>query len=235
MSRHDDRDRKGQPSFGNDALKSALQKVKQDLSAEKQAANQRAEAEKRAQQQRRSHHPPPPPGRSKAKGIPDDSDGDALFLAVMDDVAPVKKVERAPEPPNAAELRRARVEDDAEALAKLAELVADAEKLEVTGAGAKVSGCARGVDSGLVEALVEGRFRTAASLDLAKAATREAETKTSQFLLDSRRSGHRCVALQGVGPEGADAIARWVAGPRLARVVLAFAAVKTDVRVLLRR
>jgi len=235
LARHDDRDpKKKAPAFGNDALKAALQKVKQDVSAGKQAANVKADAERLAAQKRKTHAPPPAPGKSRPS-IAADDDGDALFLALMDDVAPVKKPELKETPADTTSLRLSRVNEDAEALAQRSELVAAPEGLTLAASGAALHGHAPGLDPSVVDALKRGDFSITTTLDLGPLATRDAQAKTEQFILDSRRAGRRAVALKNVGAAGAKAVAGWLGSGRLARVVLAFVVAGTDVRVVLRR
>ena len=193
------------PSFRNDALREAVGRWKQSGRAPTPPA-----APIKA----------PPPRPPPAARPLDDLDGDALFRAVMDDVAPIAPVRIAR--PHEPDLEK--VSEDAEALARLAELVATGEGINLSGTGESFEGLAQGVDASLLVRLRRGDFRVEARVELKGLGTDAANAQLERFLGDSRRRGHRCVLVgHGGDSPSTDRLASLLARGRLSRMVLAFA------------
>jgi DNA-nicking Smr family endonuclease len=216
------RDRKkdeAQDAFRNRALSDKLAQWK---------AEAKAQAAKAAPPEPK---PPPPPKAARPSKAPARSleDDDALFRAVMGEVAPVRS--KGPVEPRAPEVDLRVVSEEAEALAMLSELVATGEGLELADTDEYVEGAAHGVDPGLLVRLRRGDFSVQAHLDLHGLDREAARTGLEAFLVTSRRRGLRCVlVVHGRGLHSKDQIPvlkervhAWFSRGRLARMVLAFA------------
>lgn len=165
--------------------------------------------------------PPPPPKKQKPTREEDD---DALFLRVM-----MGEVERLPDAaplvtPAAKQVRQEELREDAEALARLAELVAESDGFNFVNAGDAV---AKGVDGAMLTPLRRGEFPVEARLELPGLSREMLE----RFLIDARRQGLRCVSVR-LNPDNLQA---WMSQGRLSRMVLAFATVDGATSFVLRR
>jgi DNA-nicking Smr family endonuclease len=141
------------------------------------------------------------------------------------------------------------IDEDAEAFAQLAELVATGEGFDFSDTDEYIEGLAQGVDKGLLQKLKRGDFSLQAHLDLHGLLADAAKLELERFLTESRRRGHRCVlVIHGRGLHSKDQepvlknrMSQWLARGKLARIVLAFATAKQSdggtgaVYVLLRR
>lgn len=165
--------------------------------------------------------PPPPPKKQKPTKQEDD---DALFLRVM--MGDVKPLPDAPPlaTPQARQIRQEELRDDAEALARLAELVAESDGFHFVTAGDAV---AKGVDGAMLAPLRRGDFPVEARLELPGLSREMLE----RFLVDARRQGLRCVSVR-LNP---DNLQTWMTQGRLSRMVLAFATVDGVTSFVLRR
>lgn len=215
MSRRDDPPK----GFGND-------KLREQLGGWKKAARA-PEPAKPATPARRAPPPPPPPGRRRA-AVVDDSAGDALFQAVMSDVDRIRAP--APLPPGSPPPLPPEINEDAEALARLAELVSTGEGLDLADTDEHDEGLAQGVDARLLVSLRRGDFSVQAHLDLHGFLADGARAELERFLTESRRQGRRCVlVVHGRGLHSKDQepvlknkLVGWLSRGRLARIVLGF-------------
>jgi DNA-nicking Smr family endonuclease len=187
--------------------------------------------------------PAPPPPKPARRLEEDDA---ALFYAAMDGVEQITNRGEAPKPnPVLPQM----INDNAEALAQLAELVAGQGSFDIAGSDAFIEGTAGGGDRALIEALRRGDFGVQAQLDLHGMTQVEARDAVERFLTDSRRSGKRCVLIvHGRGLNSRDQIPvlkqrlhEWLSQKRVGKLVLAFATARPQdggtgaVYVLLRR
>jgi len=123
------------------------------------------------------------------------------------------------------------LDEDAEALAQLSELVSGEGPFDIADSDEFVEGCAQGVDSSLLTSLRRGDFSVQGHLDLHGMSRAEAKEAVERFLSEARREGRRCVLLvHGRGLNSKDqipvlkeAVRTWLQRGRIARSVLAFA------------
>jgi DNA-nicking Smr family endonuclease len=176
-----------------------------------------------------------------------DLDDERLFEIAMSGVTPIsQEPTRAPGPPPS---KPKIFDDDAEAYAELAELVAGHGTFDISSTDEYIEGSAPGIDHRLVAALRTGQYAVQGHLDLHGMDREEAKIAVDRFLTRSRKEGKRCVLLvHGRGLNSKDHIPVlkerlkvWLARGRIAKSVLAFATARpTDggagaVYVLLRR
>lgn len=200
--------------------------------------------------------PPKPTGPAKApapqkpqKRSSTDDDA-ALFLESVGEVAPVRaRAEKvAPRAPPSADSLRIPTEE-AESLARLAELVSTDGPFELADSTEFVEGSVQGFDERVLRKLKRGEFPHRAQLDLHGLTREAAKPALEKFLADARVAGHRCVlVVTGRGLHSADSIPvikqsvqAWLTHGRPARQVLAFCSARPEdggtgaVYVLLRR
>lgn len=190
--------------------------------------------------------PPPPPSKKKQPtGMDEDL---ALFYEALDGVVPLSDRGSVsdpvvPLPP--------RVNDEAEALVELAELVSDRNQsdFELADSEEELEGHTRGLDPRVLRALRRGEFGVQGRLDLHGLTQAEAQPQVESFLLTAKREGRRCVLIvHGRGLNSKDQIPVlkerlrvWLTQGRLGRMVLAFSTARPSdggagaVYVLLRR
>jgi DNA-nicking Smr family endonuclease len=177
----------------------------------------------------RAKAPPPPPPPAKRARRQEDDDA-ALFYAAMDGVDQLtQRGEAAPKPlPILPQI----IDDTAEALAQLAELVAGQGEFELAKSDAFIEGSSGGErDRALLEALRRGDFRPQAQLDLHGLSQTEARDAVERFLGESRRAKKRCVLIvHGRGLNSKDQLPvlkqqlqGWLSQKRIGKLVLAFA------------
>ena len=186
--------------------------------------------------------PAPPPPR--------DDDDAALFLEAVGEVAPVrvqKSRAPAPPPPTAQELHIPT--EEAESLARLAELVSGDGEFDIADADEYLEGAIKGFDARVMKKLRAGEFSTQAQVDLHGNTRDEAKAALERFIQTSRVAGHRCVlVVTGRGLHSIDqlpvlkqGVQTWLTRGRLSRHVLAFCTARPSdggsgaVYVLLRR
>lgn len=185
----------------------------------------------------------------KRAATSDDADA-ALFLEAIGEVAPVKaKVERVPpkEPPSAEQLRIP--SEEAESLARLAELVSEEGSFDLSESEEFLEGSVQGFDERVLRKLRRGEFPPRATLDLHGLTKDAAKPALEKFINDARVAGHRCVlVVTGRGLHSEDSIPvlkqgvqAWLTHGRPSRQVLAFCSARPEdggtgaVYVLLRR
>jgi DNA-nicking Smr family endonuclease len=193
--------------------------------------------------------PPPPPRKPIEKAKPLDEES-MMFLEAVGEVAPVRTVKARvgpPEPPNAAQLKLPN--EEAESLARLAELVSGEGEFDLSDSEEFIEGSVRGFDPGVMRKLRAGDFTAQARLDLHGLTRDEAKPAVENFIQKSRIAGHRCVLLiTGKGLNSVDQIPvlkagvqGWLTRGRAAKQVLGFCSARPKdggagaVYVLLRR
>ncbi|MBZ4415959.1 Smr/MutS family protein [Myxococcus sp. RHSTA-1-4] len=229
--------KKKEEAFHNNPFKSAIQSIKEQ---EKKEAQEKAAAEAAKRKA-----PPPPPKAPKAAKV-SESDEAALFYSAMDGVQQLTNRGEAPKPnPRLPEI----IDENAEALAQLSELVAGQGDFDFSGSDEYIEGAGPGIDRNLLRALRRGDFSVQGRLDLHGMTQVQAREAVERFLSDSRRAKKRCVLIvHGRGLNSKDQIPvlkeglkAWLSQKRIGNMVLAFATARPQdggagaVYVLLRR
>lgn len=230
--------KKKEAAFHNNPFKSAIQSIKDQEKKEAQEKAAAAEAAKRKA-------PPAPPKAKKAPKV-SEADEAALFYSAMDGVRQITDRGEAPTPnPRLPEI----IDENAEALAQLSELVAGQGDFDFSGTDEYIEGAGPGIDRNLLRALRRGDFSVQGRLDLHGMTQVQAREAVERFLSDSRRAKKRCVLIvHGRGLNSRDEIPvlkeglkGWLSQKRIGNMVLAFATARPQdggagaVYVLLRR
>ncbi|QDE68121.1 Smr/MutS family protein [Myxococcus xanthus] len=237
MSQQRNGPKKKEAAFSNNPFKSAIQVMKDQ---EKKEAQEKAAAEVAKRKVAA-----PPPRATKAPKVREEDDA-SLFFSAMDGVQQLTHRGEAPAPnPRLPEI----IDENAEALAQLSELVAGQGDFDFTGTDEFIEGAGPGIDRNLLRALRRGDFAIQGQLDLHGKTQNEARDALERFLGDSRRAKKRCVlVVHGRGLNSKDQIPvlkerlkGWLSEKRIGRMVLAFASARPQdggtgaVYVLLRR
>ena len=200
---------------------------------------------KQAEPAKKPQAPPPPSKPSKSKRHQEEDDM-SLFLSAMDGVEQITERGEAPAPnPRLPEM----IDENAEALAELAEMVAGQGDFTVADTDEYLEGAAPGIDARLLRSLRRGDFSLQGRLDLHGMTQVQAKEAVDRFLTDSRRTNKRCVLIvHGRGLNSPDQVPvlkermrEWLNQKRLGKTVLAFATARPQdggtgaVYVLLRR
>ncbi|HLM44478.1 MAG TPA: Smr/MutS family protein [Archangium sp.] len=200
---------------------------------------------KQAEPAKKPQAPPPPSKPSKSKRHQEEDDM-SLFLSAMDGVEQITERGEAPAPnPRLPEM----IDENAEALAELAEMVAGQGDFTVADTDEYIEGAAPGIDARLLRSLRRGDFSLQGRLDLHGMTQVQAKEAVDRFLTDSRRTNKRCVLIvHGRGLNSPDQVPvlkermrEWLNQKRLGKTVLAFATARPQdggtgaVYVLLRR
>ena len=127
-------------------------------------------------------------------------------------------------------------DDEAEALAELADLVSGQGEFDTVWSDEHVEGVASGVDRRLLKKLRRGAFSLRGHLDLHGYTRADARILVKQFLEARRRVGDRCVLIvHGRGLHSKDgipvlkqAVSSWLYGGGIARMVLAFCSARPE-------
>lgn len=231
--RQDDPPPKKEPSFSNSSMKDALSKFK--AANEPKAVPKAPPGKAPASPPKiapKPWAPPPPPPKQGKRTASEEAEDFALFRMAMDEVAPIRRASKdsfEPAPSLAPTLTE--VNEEAEALAQLSELVATGEGIELAQSAESVEGSAPGIDASLLKHLRRGDFSVQASVDLDGLAPEAARAELEKCLTESRRRGHRCVlVVHGRGLPAKEQLAlirsrmsAWLSRGRLARIVLALA------------
>lgn len=226
MSHRNGPPKKKEESFHNNPFKDALKSL-----------------QKKAPEPPKARAPPPPPPQKKPAPEEDDA---SLFYAAMDGVQQLTHRGEAPTPnPRLPEL----IDENAEALAQLSELVAGQGTFEISASDEFIEGASPGTDRNLMRALRRGDFTLQGRLDLHGMTQAQAKAAVDRFLTDSRRAGRRCVLIiHGRGLNSQDQlpvlkeqVRGWLEHKSVGKGVLAFATARPQdggagaVYVLLRR
>jgi DNA-nicking Smr family endonuclease len=224
---------RGSPKKKNEAFNNPFKSALADLK------------KKQAEPPKKPQAPPPPPKPSKPKRTQEEDDM-SLFLSAMDGVEQLTDRGEPPPPnPRLPEI----IDENAEALAELAEMVAGQGDFNVADTDEYIEGAAPGIDARLLRSLRRGDFSVQGRLDLHGMTQVEAKGAVDRFLTDSRRTGKRCVLIvHGRGLNSKDqvpvlkqSIREWLNQKRIGKTVLAFATARPQdggtgaVYVLLRR
>ncbi|HYV49910.1 MAG TPA: Smr/MutS family protein [Myxococcaceae bacterium] len=170
---------------------------------------------------------PPPPAKKKAAPAAEEDEA-RLFLEAMAGAAPLK--DRGEVKPPEGVIPRI-VDENAEAMAQLSELVSGEGPFDIADSDEFVEGRAPGVNEALMRALRRGDFSLQGHVDLHGMNRVEAKEAVEKFVSESRRAGKRCVlVVHGRGLNSKDqipvlkeAVRAWLQRGRIARSVLAFA------------
>lgn len=238
--------KKKEEAFHNNPFKSAIKAMKDQEKKEAEEKEAQEKAAKAAEAAKRKA--PPPPARSKKEKAAAMSEADeaALFYSAMDGVQQITHRGEAPAPnPRLPEL----IDENAEALAQLSELVAGQGDFDFGGTDEYLEGASPGIDRNLLRSLRRGDFSVQGQLDLHGMTQVKAREAVERFLSDSRRAKKRCVLIvHGRGLNSKDqvpvlkeAVKGWLSQKRIGNMVLAFATARPQdggtgaVYVLLRR
>jgi DNA-nicking Smr family endonuclease len=171
---------------------------------------------------------PPPPPKPKRSQQEDDA---SLFLSAMDGVQQITERGEAPTPnPRLPEI----IDENAEALAELAQMVAGQGSFDFVGSDTAIEGSAPGIDARLLRSLRRGDFSLQGQLDLHGMTAAQAQEAVERFLSESRRAGKRCVLIvHGRGLNSPDQVPvlkqrlqGWLNQKRIGQMVLAFASAR---------
>ncbi len=158
------------------------------------------------------------------------ADEERSFARAMAGVTPMSPDVRVA-PSRDPAVPRTPADDDAEAVAVLADLVAGQGEFDISDTVEYVEGLAPGVDKRLLKRLRRGDFAQQGYLDLHGLTREEARSAVAKFLADSRVQRKRCVLLiHGRGLNSPDrvpvlknALVMWLTRGGLAKRILAFA------------
>lgn len=167
-----------------------------------------------------------PPKVSPPPKPPPDERGllaeDEIFLRAIGEIDRLPDTP-AVETPLATTVRQEDLQNDAESLARLAELVAEGEGIVFV----KDGGIAKGANAALLAPLRRGEFPVQARLELPRLTPEALE----QFLTHCRRQGLRCVQ----AAVDADTLKEWTERGKLARMLLGYVSEDPMTSFLLRR
>ncbi|ADO72828.1 Smr/MutS family protein [Stigmatella aurantiaca] len=228
MSHRNGPPKKKEEGFNNNPFKDAIKSLQK---------------KEKAPEPSKAKAPPPPP--PKKKPVPEEDDV-SLFYAAMDGVQQITERGEAPAPnPRLPEI----INENAEALAQLSELVAGQGDFDLSDSNEFIEGTSPGMDRNLMRALRRGDFPPQGQLDLHGMTQAEAKEAVERFLTSSQRAKKRCVLIvHGRGLHSHDQIPvlkeqlkGWLSQKRVGKSVLAFSTARPQdggtgaVYVLLRR
>ncbi|MCP3101255.1 Smr/MutS family protein [Myxococcus sp. K15C18031901] len=243
MSQHRKPPPKKEETFHNNPFKSAIKSI-QDTEKKQKAEEEKAKAAA-TEAARRKAAPPAPSKKQKAAQESAEEEA-SLFFSAMDGVA---QLTHRGEPPRTDPRLPDFIDENAEALAQLSELVAGSGDFDISGTDEFLEGASPGIDRNLLRSLRRGDFSVQARLDLHGMTQVQAREAVERFLSESRRAKKRCVLIvHGRGLHSKDqlpvlkeGLKSWLSHKRVAGMVLAFATARPQdggagaVYVLLRR
>ncbi len=164
------------------------------------------------------------------------SDDEAmLFLEAVGEVEPVRHGPTAvgPPPPDGAAMVRG-PHDDAESMARLAELVSATGAFDIADTDSTIEASVHGFDARVMRKLRSGEFDVRATMDLHGMTREAARVGVEAFIQKARIAGHRCVLIiTGKGLNSVDQIPvlkigvqQWLTQGRARSQVLAFCTAK---------
>jgi DNA-nicking Smr family endonuclease len=168
----------------------------------------------------------------------------------MADVTPLRDARsRIDAPAPALDRSRPRLNEDAEALATLSDLVAGNGDFDISDSSEYLEGSVLGLDPRILRRLRRGEFSYQALLDLHGRSAAAARVEVVRFVAEARAAGHRCVLIvHGRGHNSRDQVPilkerlkGWLAHGQVGRSILAFTSARPAdggtgaVYVLLRR
>lgn len=156
------------------------------------------------------------------------TDEEALFAQAMSQVVPLAD-RHGTAPPPAPRVPQV-VNDDAEALARLSELVSGNGEWDIADTDEFIEGAAPGVNKGLLATLRQGDYAVQGHIDLHGKTKPEAKEAVERFLTQARKEGKRCVLIiHGRGLNSKDnipvlkeSLKTWLCRGAIGRSVLAF-------------
>jgi DNA-nicking Smr family endonuclease len=168
--------------------------------------------------------PPPAPVPTEVE------DEAASFAAAMADVRPLVVDARVDAPAPAALTMRQPVDEDAEALAVLSDLVTGNGVFDISDSSEYVEGAVVGLDPRILRRLRRGEFAYQAILDLHGMSSAAARVEVERFVLGAIAAGHRGILIvHGRGRNSKDNVPilkerlkSWLARGRIGRGILAF-------------
>jgi DNA-nicking Smr family endonuclease len=153
-----------------------------------------------------------------------------LFRREVAGITPLSEAERAAPAPRARPGVRKATDEEAEAIAALADLVAGRAAFDIADTGEYTEGIAQGIDRQLLRRLRRGEYSIQAHVDLHGMTQDQAKTQVAAFVESSRRDGKRCVlVVHGRGLRSKDHVPVikerlkvWLSRGAIGRRVLAF-------------
>jgi DNA-nicking Smr family endonuclease len=173
--------------------------------------------------------PPPPPAPAPRRDV--EPPPESLFERAMEGVRPLpRRGGLRVDGPRPANPPRARVSEEAEALAELSDLVRGETHFDVSDTREYVEGAIVGLDPRVLRRLRRGDFAWQAHVDLHGMIADQARETVLAFLRAAVRAGHRCVlVVHGRGLNSKDQtpvlkerMKSWLARGAAAHLVLAF-------------
>lgn len=155
----------------------------------------------------------------------------AMFLEAVGEVERVSKGPKLAPPKAPPDVKSLNIpNEEAESLARLAELVSGEGEFDLADSDEFIEGAVQGLDRGVLRKLKAGDFAVRAHLDLHGLVKAEAKEALVQFITKARLDGHRCVlVVTGRGLHSKDQIPvlkesaqEWLSRGRLQKQVLAF-------------
>jgi DNA-nicking Smr family endonuclease len=180
---------------------------------------------------KRQRAPTPPSVAAAAEPAdPSSPDDETSFAAAMADVRPLRRESRVDAPAPAAARIRPVVDDDAEALAVLSDLVTGNGVFDISDSSEYVEGAVVGLDPRILKRLRNGEFAYQAILDLHGKSAAAARVEVERFIIGASAAGHRGVLIvHGRGHRSKDNVPvlkerlkSWLARGRIGRSILAF-------------
>jgi DNA-nicking Smr family endonuclease len=169
---------------------------------------------------RRSAAPEPTVGR----------DEQVSFTAAMADVRPLRADPRVDAPAPATQTTRITIDEDAEALAVLSDLVTGSGHFDISDSTEYVEGAVVGLDPRILRRLRRGEFAYQAMIDLHGMSAAAARIEVERFITNALAEGRREVLIvHGRGHNSKDNVPvlkerlkSWLARGRIGRGILAF-------------
>jgi DNA-nicking Smr family endonuclease len=155
------------------------------------------------------------------------TDEESLFAQAMAQVVPFAERQETPFP--TPKVRQV-VSEDAEALARLSDLVSGNGDWDIADTDEFIEGAAPGVNQGLLATLRRGDYAIQGHIDLHGKTKPEAKEAVERFLIQARKEGKRCVLIiHGRGLNSKDnipvlkeSLKTWLCRGAIGRSVLAF-------------
>jgi len=160
----------------------------------------------------------------------DGDDAAASFAAAMMDVRPLRADSRVDAPAPTTRTTRVTIDDDAEALGTLVELVRGTGDFDISDSTEYVEGAVVGFDPRILKRLRRGELAYQAMIDLHGMSAAAARLEVEQFVMRAVADGKRVVLIvHGRGRNSKDNVPvlkerlkSWLARGRIGRVTLAF-------------
>ena len=170
-----------------------------------------------------------PAGRPTRESM-DAADEQVSFAAAMADVQPLRADPRVDAPAPATLTTRTTINEDAEALAALSDLVTGNGDFDISDSTEYVEGAVVGLDPRILRRLRRGEFAYQAMIDLHGMSAATARIEVERFIMSAVAEGHREVLIvHGRGRNSKDNVPvlkerlkSWLARGRIGRSILAF-------------